>query len=101
MGFRAYLLIDVHDDNDREEFVRAMRTLEEDHAIEFVDTVIGSCDMVAMVEASDGLDAVLSRIRAYQWTKQVEVLRVVSIYERRSVKPNFLRSIVSNRLKTG
>ncbi|MBE0446921.1 MAG: hypothetical protein IBX64_02250 [Actinobacteria bacterium] len=83
MGLRAYLLIDVVDDVDQQQFIEIVRELEEMKGIEFVDPVTGSCDLVIMVETPLSVEALVNKIRAEQWLKKIEVLRIVSIFERR------------------
>jgi len=94
MGLRAYFLVDVADDMDQQQFVQAVRDLEEDHGIDFVDPVIGSHDMVIMVEAPVSVEAIANKIKENSWVKNMEILRIVSIYERhRSSKKQLLKSL--------
>lgn len=94
MGLRAYLLVDVADDMDQQQFVKAVRDLEEEHAVDFVDPVIGHCDMVIMVEAPVSVEVVANKIKEQSWVKNIEMLRIVSLYERhRSSKKQLLKSL--------
>jgi len=94
MGLRAYFLVDVVDDMDQQQFVQAVRDLEEDHGIDFVDPVIGDHDMVIMVEAPVSVEAIANKIKENSWVKNMEILRIVSIYERhRSSKKQLLKSL--------
>lgn len=94
MGLRAYFLVDVADDMDQQQFVQAVRDLEEDHGIDFVDPVIGDHDMVIMVEAPVSVEAIANKIKENSWVKNMEILRIVSIYERhRSSKKQLLKSL--------
>lgn len=94
MGLRAYLLVDVADDMDQQKFVQAVRDLEEVQGIDFVDPVIGGYDMVIMVEAPVSVEALANKIRESSWVKNLEMLRIVSIYERhRSSKKQLLKSL--------
>jgi len=95
VGLRAYFLIDVADDMDQQQFVKAVRELEEVQGIDFVDPVIGGYDMVIMVEAPVSVEALANKIQENSWVKNLEMLRIVSIYERhRSSKKQLLKSLV-------
>jgi len=82
MGLRAYLLVDVADDMEQQDFVQVLRELEETPGVDFVDPVIGSRDMVVMVDAPVTVEATASKIRAKNWVKSLEILRIVSMFER-------------------
>lgn len=95
MGLRAYLLVDVVDDMDQQQFVQAVRDLEEEHGIDFVDPVIGDHDIVIMVEAPVSVESIANKIKDNPWVKNLEMLRIVSIYERhRSSKKQLLKSLI-------
>ena len=85
MGVRAYLLVDVADDMEQQEFVTTLRELEEMPGVDFVDPVIGSHDMVIMIDAPVTVEAIASKIRAKKWVKDLEILRIVSMFERHRV----------------
>ncbi|MCL6472743.1 MAG: hypothetical protein K6T91_08035 [Firmicutes bacterium] len=94
MGLRAYFLVDVVDDMDQRQFIQAVRDLEEENGVDFVDPVIGSRDMVIMVEAPVSVEAIANKIKANPWVKQLEILSIVSLYERhRSSKKQMLKSL--------
>lgn len=94
MGLRAYLLVDVVDDMEQGDFVQVLRELEEMHGVDFVDPVIGSCDMVIMVDAPVTVEAIANKIRSKSWVKQVETLRIVSLFERhRASKKELLKAL--------
>jgi len=94
MGLRAYLLVDVADDMEQQDFVKALRELEEAPGVDFVDPVIGSCDMVIMVDAPVTVEAIASKIRANSWVKNLEILRIVSMFERhRASKKELLKAL--------
>ena len=82
MGLRAYLLVDVMDDMEQRDFIKAVRELEESPGVDFVDPVFGSRDMVIMVDAPITVEALARKIQAKPWVKNMEVLRIVSIFER-------------------
>jgi hypothetical protein len=82
MGVRAYLLVDVADDLEQQEFITALRELEEIPGVDFVDPVIGSHDIVIIVDAPVTVEATVSKIRAKKWVKDLEILRIVSMFER-------------------
>ena len=94
MGLRAYLLVDVADDVQQTEFIQQLRELEEMPGIDFVDPVIGSHDMVVMVEAPVTVEAIANKLRAKEWVKDMEILRIVSMFERhRASKQELLRAL--------
>ena len=94
MGLRAYLLVDVVDDIQQNEFIQEIRELEEMPGIDFVDPVIGSHDMVVMVEAPVTVEAIANKLRTKEWVKDMEILRIVSMFERhRASKQELLRAL--------
>lgn len=94
MGLRAYLLVDVADDMEQQDFVKALRELEEAPGVDFVDPVIGSRDMIIMVDAPVTVEAIASKIRANSWVKNLEILRIVSMFERhRASKKELLKAL--------
>lgn len=94
MGLRAYLLVDVRDEMEQREFIKALRELEEMPGIDFVDPIIGSHDMVIMVDAPVTVEAVANRIRNKEWVKDVEIMRIVSLFERhRASKKELLKAL--------
>ncbi|MBS3909655.1 MAG: hypothetical protein KGZ93_08540 [Actinobacteria bacterium] len=82
MPMRAYLLVSVVDDMGQDYFIKAVRALEEMQGVEFVDPVTGSFDMIIMVEAPLTIETLVKKINSKSWVRRVEVLRVVSIFER-------------------
>ena len=94
MGLRAYLLVDVNDDIDQQGFIKALRQLEEMPGVDFVDPVIGSRDMVIMVDAPVTVEALASKIRDKGWVKDIEIMRIVSMFERhRASKKELLKAL--------
>ncbi|MBA7715933.1 hypothetical protein ES703_124992 [subsurface metagenome] len=94
MGVRAYLLVDVADDMEQQDFITSIRDLEETPGIDFVDPVIGRNDMVIMVDAPVTVEATASKIRGKKWVKNVEILRIVSMFERhRASKRELLKAL--------
>jgi len=94
MGLRAYLLVDVADDMEQQEFIKVLRQLEEMPGVDFVDPVIGSHDMIIMVDAPVTVEAIASKIRDKSWVKNMEILRIVSMFERhRASKKELLRAL--------
>ena len=94
MGLRAYLMVDVADDMEQQEFVKTLRQLEEMPGVDFVDPVIGSRDLVIMVDAPVTVEAIASKIRDKSWVKDMEILRIVSMYERhRASKTELLKAL--------
>lgn len=97
MGLRAYLLVDVADDVEQQEFIKVLRQLEEMPGVDFVDPVIGSRDMVIMVDAPVTVEALASKIRDKSWVKDMEILRIVSMFERhRASKRELLKALTSS-----
>ena len=82
MGLRAYLLVTTNDNLTQQDFIKAVREVEDTPGVDFVDPVIGSRDMVIMVDAPITAEALAKRIEAKPWVKDMEVLRVVSSFER-------------------
>jgi hypothetical protein len=94
VGLRAYLLVNLIDEMEQAELIKAMRELEDTPGIDFVDPVIGSKDLVIMVDAPVTVEAIANKIRGNSWVKDTEVLRIVSMYERhRASKVDLLRSL--------
>jgi DNA-binding Lrp family transcriptional regulator len=94
MGLRAYLMVDVADDMEQRQFIDVLRELEEAPGVDFVDPVIGEHDMVVMVDAPVTVEAVANKIRDKAWAKKVEILRIVSMFERhRASKKELLKAL--------
>jgi hypothetical protein len=94
MGLRAYLMVNVADDMEQADFVKALRELEDTPGIDFVDPVIGSKDLVIMVDAPVTVESIANKIRANSWVKSTEVLRIVGMYERhRASKAELLKAL--------
>lgn len=94
MGLRAYLLVDVADEMEQREFAKALRELEEMTGIDFVDPVIGSHDMVIMVDAPVTVEAIANKVRNKDWVKSIEIMRIVSMFERhRASKKELLKAL--------
>ena len=82
MGLRAYFMVTARDDLTQEEFVKAVREVEETPGVDYVDPVIGSRDMVVMVDAPITVEALAKKTNAKQWVKNLEILKIVSVFER-------------------
>lgn len=94
MGLRAYLMVNVDDDVEQQKFVEMLRKLEEAPGVDFVDPVIGSHDIVIMVDAPVTVEAIANRIQATEGIKNMEILRIVSMFERhRASKKELLKSL--------
>lgn len=101
MGVRAYLLVEVTDDMEQQDFITTLRQLEEMTGVDFVDPVIGSTDMVIMVDAPVTVEAIASRIRAKDWVKKLEILRIVSMFERhRASKRQLLKALARSGVQS-
>ena len=84
MTLRAYLLLNVLDDVDQPQFVKILRELERTPGVEFVDAVSGAYDMVIIVDTSTSIESFVATVKEKAWVKNIEVLRIVSIFERSS-----------------
>ena len=94
MGLRAYLMVDVADEMEQQEFIKALRELEETPGVDFVDPVIGSHDMVIMVDAPVTVEAIANKIWNKNWVKGMEIMRIVSMFERhRASKKELLKAL--------
>lgn len=94
MGLRAYLLVNAKDDCRHEKFRMAVLDLEDMIEVDFVDPVVGTCDMVIMVEAAVSVEAVARKIAALEWVENITILKIVSIFERhRSSKRDLLKAL--------
>jgi hypothetical protein len=97
MGLRAYLLVDVADDMEQQQFIKALRELEEMPGVDFIDPVVGSRDMVIMVDAPVTVEALASKIRAKEWVRDIEIMRIVSMFERHRASKKELLKALSHR----
>ncbi len=89
MGARAYLMVTVAEDVGREQFVQILRDLEDMPEVDFVDPVDGIYDLVIMIEAPIDVQTVSRKIAAQSWVKELQILRIVSLFERhRTSKKN-------------
>jgi len=94
MGLRAYLLVKVKDNIEQEEFIVAMREVEQIPGVEFADPVIGDFDMVVMVDAPVTVEAIAAKVQDNQWFEDMKILKLINIFELSNVKgsnhPNLL-----------
>lgn len=94
LGLRAYLLIKARDSLDQDQFIRNVVALEDMPEVDFVDVVVGTCDVVVMAECPVSVDAFANKVRTLDWVEDLEVLRIVSIYERhRASKKDLLKAL--------
>jgi len=101
MGVRAYLLVEVADDMAQQDFITTLRQLEDMPGVDFVDPVMGLADMVIMVDAPVTVEAIVSKIRAKDWVKKLEILRVVSMFERhRASKQELLKALARSGVQS-
>lgn len=101
MGVRAYLLIEVADNMAQQDFITTLRQLEDMPGVDFVDPVMGLADMVIMVDAPVTVEAIASKIRAKDWVKKLEILRVVSMFERhRASKQELLKALARSGVQS-
>jgi hypothetical protein len=94
MGLRAYLLVCVKDEVKHEDFRKAVLDLEDLIEVDFVDPVIGTCDIVVMIEAAVSVEGVARKIDALEWVDNVSILKIISIFERhRTSKRELLKAL--------
>ena len=94
MGLRAYLLVDVTDDMKQQEFTSKVRELEQMPGVDFIDSVIGSHDMIITVDAPVTVESIARKIQDKSWIKNMEILRVISASERhRASKKELLQAL--------
>jgi hypothetical protein len=94
MALRAYLMVKVIQDMKPAELLREMQELENFPGVDFVDPVIGSSDVVIMIEAPVTVESIANKIKQRPWITHVEILRVVSLVEScRSSKTILLKSL--------
>jgi len=94
MGLRAYLLVNAKDEVRHDDFRKAILDLEDLIEVDFVDPVVGSCDMVVMIEAPVSVEAVTRKITSLYWVENVSTLKIVSIFERhRTSKRELLKAL--------
>lgn len=82
MGTRAYLLVTVKDEINQGEFINILRELEGMNEVDFADPVVGKWDMVIMIEAPITVEAAAKKIAEQAWVKNLETLKIVSLFER-------------------
>lgn len=82
MGLRAYFMVTTNDNLTQRDFVKAVREAEDIPGVDFVDPVIGSRDMVIMVDAPITVETLAKKVQTKPWVKDMEILRIVSIFER-------------------
>lgn len=94
MGLRAYLLVNAKDEVTHEEFRKSILDLEDMIEVDFVDPVVGTCDMIIMIEAAVSVEGVARKIMALEWVDNVGILKIVSIFERhRTSKRELLKAL--------
>ncbi|GAI03125.1 unnamed protein product [marine sediment metagenome] len=94
MGLRAYLLVDVVDEMEQQEFIKVLRELEEMPEVDFVEPVIGLHDIVVMVDAPVTVEAIANKVSSKNGVKAVEIIKVISLFERhRASKRELLKTL--------
>jgi len=88
MGARAYLLVSISDNLEQADFMNTLSELEEMSGIDFVDPVVGSHNLVIMVDTPTTIEAIASQIRARKEVEGLDILRIISASQRhRATKP--------------
>jgi DNA-binding Lrp family transcriptional regulator len=82
MALRAYLLVKISDNVDRETAEKALRQVEALPEVDFADPVVGSYDLVLMVETAESVGGVAETVSRFPWVKSVETLKITSSFER-------------------
>ena len=82
MALRAYLLVKIADNVDRAAAEKALRQVEALPEVDFADPVVGSYDLVLMVETGESVGAVAEAVSRFPWVKSVETLKITSSFER-------------------
>ena len=80
MGLRAYLLVKVKDNIEQEEFTKAIKEVEREPGVEFVDPVIGPFDMMVMVNAPATVEAIAAKVQDNPWFEDMEILKLINIF---------------------
>ena len=80
MGLRAYLLVKVKDSIEQGEFTQAVKEVEREPGVEFVDPVIGSFDMMVMVNAPATVEAIAAKVQDNPWFEDMEILKLINIF---------------------
>lgn len=82
MALRAYLLVKISDDVDRDTAEKALRQVESLPEVDFADPVVGSYDLVLMVETGESVVGVAEAVCRFPWVKSVETLKITSSFDR-------------------
>ena len=80
MGLRAYLLVKVDDSIEQGEFTQAVKEVERVPGVEFVDPVIGTFDMMVMVNAPATVESIAAKIQDTPWFEDIEILKLINIF---------------------
>ncbi|NLO89652.1 MAG: hypothetical protein GX088_04910 [Clostridia bacterium] len=94
MASRAYFLINVSENLDRDGFIEAALELERKLEVDFVDPVVGNYDLVVMVETNGSLEDMADSIAKLSWVKKIEVLKTVPLQRKRSLTPLEIESFL-------
>ena len=89
-------MVDVADDMDQKQFIKALRELEDIQGVDFIDAVLGGCDMVIMVEAPVSIEALADKIRIKPWIKNLEILRIVDVFQLHHVSKKHLFKVFNH-----
>ena len=82
MALRAYLVVKIADDVDRATAEKALRQVESMPEVDFADPVVGSYDLVLMVETAESVGVVAEAVSRFPWVKSVETLKIASSFDR-------------------
>ena len=82
MGLRAFFILNTAEDMGQQGLAGAIRDISAMPGIDSVDPVSGSPDMVVMVDAPITVQALANKVMAKPWVKNLQILRIMSIFER-------------------
>lgn len=69
-------MVNVADEVNEQEFVKILHELEEMKEVDFVDPVVGNCDIVIMIETPGTVEEVAKKIEEKPWVKGLKLLKI-------------------------
>ncbi|NLY89354.1 MAG: hypothetical protein GX085_07005 [Firmicutes bacterium] len=87
MGLRAYFLVKVKSETDRDDLRNGLLELEELPDVDYVEPVAGEFDLVVTVETPSGLEEITAKITGLPWVEKLTTLRVVDLFDRQTPHP--------------
>jgi hypothetical protein len=71
-------MVNVVDEIDEKEFSKILCELEAMAEVDFVDPVVGICDIVIMIDTLDQVEETAKKIEGKSWVKELKILKIVS-----------------------